>query len=135
MNYSSRRNPRESGVAMVLALVLMVGLLGFTAVSFDLTRTHTTVERSERQILMVRAITESAVAQAVAKSCGEVPNIGCSARCLTNGGTLLKNGDRAPNQVKEGDRVLFSSYAGTDIVIDDEDLLIMSQDDILAVLD
>jgi chaperonin GroES len=50
-------------------------------------------------------------------------------------GKLLENGDRAPHQVKEGDRVLFSSYAGTDIVIDDEELLIMSQDDILAVLD
>ena len=49
-------------------------------------------------------------------------------------GKLLKNGNRAANEVKEGDRVLFSSYAGTDIVIDDETLLIMSQDDILAVL-
>ena len=34
---------------------------------------------------------ERAAAAAIAAVCGEVPNIGCRARCLTNGGTLLKN--------------------------------------------
>jgi len=34
---------------------------------------------------------EKAVATAVAEACGDVPNLGCRARCLTNGGTLLKN--------------------------------------------
>ena len=50
-------------------------------------------------------------------------------------GTLLADGKRAAHQVKEGDRVLFASYAGTDIVVDDEELLIMSEADILAVLE
>jgi chaperonin GroES len=50
-------------------------------------------------------------------------------------GKLLPDGQRADHQVKEGDRVFFSSYAGTDIVVDDEELLIMSEDDILAILD
>ena len=50
-------------------------------------------------------------------------------------GKQLEDGSRAPHQVKEGDRVLFSSYAGTEIVIDSEDLLIMNSDDIMAVLD
>ena len=50
-------------------------------------------------------------------------------------GKLLKDGTRAPHQVKEGDRVYFSSYAGNEISIDGEDLLIMSSDDIMAVLD
>lgn len=50
-------------------------------------------------------------------------------------GQLLKDGSRAPHQVQEGDRVMFSSYAGTEIKIDGEELLIMSSDDILAVLD
>ena len=50
-------------------------------------------------------------------------------------GKLLKDGTRAPHQVKEGDRVYFSSYAGNEISIDGEDLLIMSADDIMAVLD
>jgi len=34
---------------------------------------------------------EQSVAEAVAQACGDVPNLGCRARCLTNGGTLLKN--------------------------------------------
>ena len=50
-------------------------------------------------------------------------------------GKQLKDGERSPHQVKEGDRVLFSSYAGTEITIDDEELLIMNSDDIMAVLD
>jgi chaperonin GroES len=50
-------------------------------------------------------------------------------------GKQLKDGGRAPHEVKEGDRVLFSNYAGTEISIDDEELLIMSADDIIAVLD
>lgn len=49
-------------------------------------------------------------------------------------GRLLKDGSRAPSQVKEGDRVLFSSYAGTEISVDDEELLIMNEADILAIL-
>ncbi|MBM99606.1 MAG: co-chaperone GroES [Planctomycetaceae bacterium] len=49
-------------------------------------------------------------------------------------GRLLPDGQRAPHQVQEGDRVLFSSYAGTDVVVDDEQLLIMGEDDILAIL-
>src|SRR5262245_12501097 len=50
-------------------------------------------------------------------------------------GKLLDNGKRAAFQVKEGDRVLFSSYAGNEVNIDGEELLIMSEDDILAVID
>jgi chaperonin GroES len=49
-------------------------------------------------------------------------------------GKLLDNGKRAPFQVKEGDRVLFSSYAGNEVQHDGEDLLIMTEDDILAVI-
>jgi len=50
-------------------------------------------------------------------------------------GKLLKDGTRSPHDIKEGDRVLFASYAGHEIKIDDNDLLIMSCDDIIAVLD
>ena len=49
-------------------------------------------------------------------------------------GRLLANGTRAEHQVSDGDRVLFSSYAGTEVVIDGEELLIMSEDEILAVV-
>ena len=50
-------------------------------------------------------------------------------------GVLLSDGTRSPHQVSEGDRVLFSSYAGTEVVVDDEELLIMAESDILAVLE
>ena len=49
-------------------------------------------------------------------------------------GRLLESGERAKPQVNEGDRVLFSSYAGTEIDVDGEELLIMSESDVLAVV-
>jgi chaperonin GroES len=55
-------------------------------------------------------------------------------RALGNG-KLLDNGKRAPFQVKEGDRVLFTSYAGNEVTIDGEEFLIMTEDDILAVIE
>jgi chaperonin GroES len=50
-------------------------------------------------------------------------------------GKLLENGKRAAFQVKEGDRVLFTSYAGNEVNLDGEEYLIMTEDDILAVVD
>ncbi|MHC1728831.1 MAG: co-chaperone GroES [Syntrophobacteraceae bacterium] len=50
-------------------------------------------------------------------------------------GTMLKNGETIPPQVKEGDRVLFSKYAGTEVKFGNEEHLIMREDDILAILD
>ena len=49
-------------------------------------------------------------------------------------GVLLEDGSRAEPQIKEGDRVLFASYAGTEIEVDSGPLLIMSESDILAVV-
>ena len=50
-------------------------------------------------------------------------------------GKRLDNGERAPFSVKKGDEVIFSSYAGTEIKLDGEELMIMSEDDVLAVVD
>ena len=49
-------------------------------------------------------------------------------------GAVLEDGSHAELQVSEGDRVLFSSYAGTEVNIDGEELLVMSESDILAVV-
>ncbi|HEY4759189.1 MAG TPA: co-chaperone GroES [Thermoguttaceae bacterium] len=49
-------------------------------------------------------------------------------------GRLLPDGTRAPNQVSEGDRVLFGNYSGSEVKINGEDVLIMSEDEILAVV-
>jgi chaperonin GroES len=50
-------------------------------------------------------------------------------------GKLLDNGKRAAFQVKAGDKVLFTSYAGSEVNVNGKDYLIMTEDDILAVVD
>ena len=50
-------------------------------------------------------------------------------------GKLLDNGKRAPFQIREGDRVLFTSYAGNEVTVDGQELLIMTEEDILAVVE
>ncbi len=50
-------------------------------------------------------------------------------------GKLLDSGERAKFQVKKGDKVVFTSYAGTEIDIDGEEYLLMSEDDILAIIE
>lgn len=49
-------------------------------------------------------------------------------------GTRLDNGDIAPLDVKVGDRVLFAKYAGTEFKLETEELIILSEKDILAVI-
>ena len=50
-------------------------------------------------------------------------------------GKLLSTGKRLVFSVKEGDRVLFSNWAGSEVRIDGDDFLIMTEDDILAVME
>ena len=50
-------------------------------------------------------------------------------------GKLLDDGTRSKLQVKAGDRVLFSSYAGETIMVGDDELILMREDDILAVIE
>ena len=58
---------------------------------------------------------------------GEVISVGS--------GKLMEDGSRRPLDVKGGNRVLFSKYAGTDIKVEGEELLIMREDDILAIIE
>jgi chaperonin GroES len=48
-------------------------------------------------------------------------------------GRFLENGQIIPLIVKEGDRVLFARYAGSEVKVEGEELLIMREDDILAI--
>ncbi len=50
-------------------------------------------------------------------------------------GRRLDNGELVPVAVKEGDRVLFAKYAGTEVKIEDEEYIILSEKDILAVIE
>ncbi len=50
-------------------------------------------------------------------------------------GKLLDDGTRQKVQVKKGDMVLFTSYAGTEVKIDGKEYLIMDESDIMAVIE
>ncbi len=50
-------------------------------------------------------------------------------------GRLLDDGSRGEFQVQVGDRVIFSSYAGETFKVGDEELLLMREDDVLAVIE
>lgn len=49
-------------------------------------------------------------------------------------GRLLENGDRAAIELREGDRVLFAKYGGTEFKLDGEEYLVLKENDILAVV-
>lgn len=49
------------------------------------------------------------------------------------GSGRIENGERIALEVKEGDRVIFSKYAGTEVKVGDKELLIMRESDILAI--
>jgi len=49
-------------------------------------------------------------------------------------GKVLEDGKIQPLSVKAGDHILFSSYAGTEVKLDDEDYLIMKEEDVLAII-
>jgi chaperonin GroES len=50
-------------------------------------------------------------------------------------GRVLNDGTRSSMQVKAGDRVLFTSYAGETIEIDDQEYLLMGESEVLAVIE
>ena len=50
-------------------------------------------------------------------------------------GKILDSGEQRPLDVKAGDKVLFGKYSGTEVKVDDEELLVMREDDIMAVIE
>jgi len=49
-------------------------------------------------------------------------------------GVMLDNGTRIPLEVKQGDKVFYSKYSGNEIKLDDEEYVVLSQHDILAIV-
>ena len=49
-------------------------------------------------------------------------------------GKILENGTKLPLDVKVGNKILFGKYTGTDIKIDGEEVLILREDEVLAIL-
>jgi len=50
-------------------------------------------------------------------------------------GLVLDNGDIRPLDLKVGDQVLFGKYSGTEVKLDGEELLVMKEDDVMAVFE
>jgi chaperonin GroES len=50
-------------------------------------------------------------------------------------GKVLKSGERGKFQVAKGDRVIFSPYAGSEVKVEGEEFLLVTEDDILAVIE
>ena len=50
-------------------------------------------------------------------------------------GKLMESGDTRPLDVKPGDKVLFGKYSGTEVKVNGEDLLVMREEDIMAVIE
>lgn len=50
-------------------------------------------------------------------------------------GKILENGEVRPLDVKVNDKVLFGKYSGTEVKVDGQDLLVMREEDIMAVIE
>lgn len=68
------------------------------------------------------------------ESAKDKPKTG-TVQAVGTGALNTETGERIPLSVKKGDKVLFSSYAGTEVKLDKDTLLIMSESDVLAVID
>ena len=50
-------------------------------------------------------------------------------------GKILENGEVRPLDVKVGDHILFGKYSGTEVKVDGEELLVMREEDVMAVIE
>ena len=50
-------------------------------------------------------------------------------------GKILESGDVRPLELKAGDKVLFGKYSGTEVKVDGEELLVMKEDDVMAIIE
>lgn len=50
-------------------------------------------------------------------------------------GKMLDNGTRVPVEVKKGDKILFGKYAGSEIKVDGKELMIIREDEVMAIIE
>ena len=85
--------------------------------------------------IMVQRIKETETAKSgiiIPDTAKEKPQEGI-VRAVGNG-KVLENGTRLPLEVKEGDRILFGKYSGSEIKLEGEEYLIFREDEVLGVL-
>jgi chaperonin GroES len=100
------------------------------------TRAKVNLKPLHDKILVVRDEAESITDSGIylPESSKDKPKTG-TVQAVGDGALNTETGQRIPLTVKKGDRVIFSSYSGTEVKLGDNDYLIMSEDDILAVVD
>lgn len=98
--------------------------------------TRTTVRPLGDKILVKRdeAATKTDSGIFLPETSKDKPKTG-TIEAVGTGNLNTDTGERIPLTVKKGDRVIFTSYAGTEIKLDGNEYLMMSEDDILAVID
>jgi len=50
-------------------------------------------------------------------------------------GKMLENGTRVPVEVKKGDKILFGKYAGSEVKVDGKELMIIREDEVMAIIE
>ncbi|MFI4897446.1 MAG: co-chaperone GroES [Phycisphaerales bacterium JB059] len=100
------------------------------------TKTKTNIRPLHDKILVRRdealGVTESGIY--LPEGSKDKPKTGV-VEAVGDGSLNTETGERAPLTVQAGDRVIFSSYAGTEVKLNDDELLIMSEDEVLAIID
>lgn len=98
------------------------------------TSKKTTIKPINDKVLVKRLEAESRTAGGIVlpDNAKEKPKEGTIV--AVGNGRLLKSGERSQFQVTAGDRVIFSSYAGTEIKVQGDEFLILAEDDILAIV-
>jgi chaperonin GroES len=99
-------------------------------------KSNTAIRPLHDRILVKRDEAESKTESGIflPESSKDRPKTG-TIEAVGDGALNTDTGDRIPLTVKKGDRVIFSSYAGTEVKLSGQELLIMSEDDILAIVD
>jgi chaperonin GroES len=100
------------------------------------TRAKVNLKPLHDKILVVRDEAESMTDSGIylPESSKDKPKTG-TVQAVGDGALNTDTGQRIPLTVKKGDRVIFSSYSGTEVKLGDNEFLIMSEDDILAIVD
>ena len=100
------------------------------------TATRTSLRPLHDKILVVRDEAESQTASGIylPESSKDRPKTG-TIHAVGDGALNTDTGERIPLTVKKGDRVIFTSYAGTEVKLGEDEYLIMNEDDILAIVD
>ena len=123
-------------------LPALLGILNLGIDLFIASKSHTYefcaeyVKRGLHEKVIVRRLAEEEISKGgiiIPDSAKEKPAEG--EIIAVGNGRVSDDGKVTPLDVKKGDKVLFSKYSGTEVKVDGEELLIMGEDNILAVIE